>query len=111
MSSIWVAAVAAPNRKLPRPASPDSEPNPPNVIALAASSPQPASASARSQIVFTPRIVPENRALDSGDRVPILRGFDGQGHAISGACTGSPGAPDVRSVAGARRRMAQGPAE
>src|SRR3954462_3776943 len=108
MSSIWVAAVATPNRKLPRPESPESGPNRPNQIGAMASLLQlirgkdtcnPTAAIAAG---FTPCIVPE---------IPYTAQLrNGQGRPISGARTRPADPPDRRGAAGAGRRVAQGPA-
>src|SRR5262245_59722965 len=78
MSSICVAAVAAPNRNPPRPASPASGPIAPNVIGSvgAPSSPQ---AVASTQTPTTSALITQHpiqkRCLDTQDRIPILACF------------------------------------
>src|ERR1041385_213214 len=107
MSSIWVAAVAVPNRKLPRPPAPDSGPNEPNAIGgTSLLPPQPSiepSTKATSGAGFTPCIVPE---------IPYTAQLrNGQGNALSGAAPGPADASSVRSAGRARRRVAQGAAD
>jgi uncharacterized protein len=76
MSSIWVAAVATPNRHDPLPASPPRLPIVEYPIAFAPSSPPHATSTSVIAIsLFTGRILPEILRLDTRDRIPILPGF------------------------------------
>src|ERR1043166_3722549 len=108
MSSIWVAAVATPNRKLPRPASPDSGPYAPNWIGPTSASlpPQaPRGSAARTAVrCRRPNLAGEGGTECIVPEIPYTAQLrDGQGNAVQGAGPGPSDPPPVRGAAGARR--------